>query len=189
MLESLPGTATSKIDLVRRAAHDTLRVASPRAQSGLMTFRSDDRDRPVIEAPIPLLANGMREGGQTHGERLAEAVDDLEVRGGTPLYNAVRDAYGLAVRSYQPDMVNQIVLLSDGRNEDARGSIGLGRLVRELEASLDPERPVRIIAIGYGPDADMAALRRIVGVTAGRASWLRDVDDYTGAVQEALFEL
>lgn len=189
MLEPLPGGGVSKIDLVRRAARDTLRVASPRARAGLMTFRSDPSDRPVITTPVRLAANGSRHSGQLHSERMLEAVDTLRVDGGTPLYNAVRDAYEAAVVAYHPQMINQVVVLSDGRNEDAVGSISLGKLIDSLRAAADPQRPVRIIAIGYGPDADMAALNRIVATTHGRASWLRSVDGYSDAVQEALFSV
>jgi Ca-activated chloride channel family protein len=187
MLQPLPGTDVSKIDLVRRAARDTLRVASPRARAGLVTFRSDPDDRPVIRTVVPLAANGSRIAGELHSRSMIKAVNRLKVNGGTPLSNAVRDSYRAAVRAYDPEMINQVVVLSDGRNEDAVGSIGLGGLLGSLRAAADPERPVRIIAIGYGPDADMAALNKIVAVTKGRASWLQTVDGYSAAVQEALF--
>lgn len=187
MLEPLPGSTVSKIDLVRRAARDTLRVASPAAQTGLITFQSDAADRPVIRTRVPMGLNGADDRGGTHAERLLATVDDLSVSGGTPLYNAVREAYRAAVRGYQDGMVNQVVLLSDGRNQDAIGSISLDRLIDSLRKLRDPARPVRITAIGYGPDADLPTLQRIVAATDGRVSWLKSESGYADAVEAALF--
>jgi Ca-activated chloride channel family protein len=189
MLEPLPGSSLSKIDLVRRAARNALLVASPRAQTGLVTFQSDAADRPVIRTRVPMALNGSERGDRTHAERMLDIVDRVRVSGGTPLYNAVRAAYRTAVRGYRDGMVNQVVLLSDGRNQDAVGSISLARLVDDLRRLHDAGRPVRIIAIGYGPDADLLALDRIVAVTGGRASWLRTESGYAEAVEAALFAL
>ena len=61
-----------------------------------------------------------------------------------------------------------MVLLTDGRNEDP-GSLALPQLLHTLRAERDPARPVAVIAIGVGPDADAEALGRIVAATGGRS--------------------
>jgi len=189
MLERLPDAAETKVDLVRTAAHDALRVSSPTARSGLVTFHSapaDDRMR--VEVTVPLARNGAPgRAGETHADELLGAVDRLQVAGGTPLYNAVRRGYGYALDHYARGYVNQVVVLSDGENRDARGSITRDDVLRYLRGTADPKRPVRIIAVGIGPDADMPTLRRIAAATGGKAVWLQPASQYAEVLRQALF--
>jgi hypothetical protein len=69
---------------------------------------------------------------------------------------------------YVPTSVSSVVIVTDGRDEDV-GSIGLANLVITLRKELDPHRPVKVIAIGIGPDADLGALRVIATATNGSA--------------------
>ncbi|WP_340540129.1 vWA domain-containing protein [Nocardioides sp. GXZ039] len=187
MEETFPGTDTSRIELVRRAARDGMRVASPASRSGLIVFRSDDDDDvPVITRPVDLEPNGPQ-SGPSHRQAMLDALDELEVSGGTPLYNAVREAYDYTLEQYEPGMVNQLLVLSDGQNRDAAGSISLEDLLADLADASDPDRPVRIIAIGIGASADMEALTDIAEATGGRATWLQSYEGYADAVSEALF--
>jgi hypothetical protein len=55
------------------------------------------------------------------------------------------------------------------RANDDPGSIGEAELLRRLEALVDPQRPVRIIGVAIGQDADLQALQRIAEATGGRA--------------------
>jgi Mg-chelatase subunit ChlD len=89
---------------------------------------------------------------------------------GTALYATVRAAMRQARASYDPDAVNSVVLFTDGRNEKDR-SVSLSQVVRELraDATANPTRPISLIAIGMGPDADMPVLRAIAQASGGRA--------------------
>ncbi len=58
--------------------------------------------------------------------------------------------------SLDPERINGVVVLSDGRNEDPRNN-DLEGLLRELDSELN----VRVFPIAYGADADLATLTEI----------------------------
>ena len=62
--------------------------------------------------------------------------------------------------SYDPEKVNSVLLITDGKNEDENG-IALEALLAELEKMDDPTKPVPVIMIGFGPDTDLAAMQQI----------------------------
>ena len=90
-------------------------------------------------------------GGTTRRETLLSAVDGLDpkIGGGTPLYDAVLAGYREAQADFAYGRLNALIVITDGRNEDAQ-SVSLGRLLDDLRLQFDGVRPVRIIAIGYG---------------------------------------
>ena len=55
-----------------------------------------------------------------------------------------------------PDRINGVVVLTDGRNEDPRNQ-DLDGLLRYLDSELN----VRVFPIAYGEDADLQTLTRI----------------------------
>jgi Ca-activated chloride channel homolog len=62
-----------------------------------------------------------------------------------------------------------VVLLTDGRNEDDPDGIDLESLLTTLRAEVDPARPIPVITIGMGPDADMDVLTQISEATGAEA--------------------
>lgn len=61
---------------------------------------------------------------------------------------------------------NVVVILTDGSNLDDR-SISRSALIAELKGLPDPERPVPLLAIAVGPEADRDEVDEIAGVTGG----------------------
>ncbi|MGV1007386.1 MAG: hypothetical protein ACOYBY_02110 [Dermatophilaceae bacterium] len=88
--------------------------------------------------------------------------------GGTGLYDTVLGAYQAAQAGYDPSHVNSVVLLTDGFNDDPY-SITLDELVQRLTALRDPSRPIVLITVGIGPDADQAVLKRIADSVGGQS--------------------
>jgi hypothetical protein len=113
---------------------------------------------------------------------------DPKVSGGTPLYDAVLAAYRNAEANFAYGRLNALVVITDGRNEDAR-SISLGRLLDSLRLQFDGVRPVRIIAIGYGREADTATLGRITDITGGRTYRALTANEVDRAFAQALANL
>jgi hypothetical protein len=68
---------------------------------------------------------------------------------------------------------NALVILTDGVNQD-RGSISRAGLISELERLADPERPVPLIVIAVGPDADLREARAIAAATGGSGQSVSD---------------
>jgi Ca-activated chloride channel family protein len=104
-------------------------------------------------------------------ETLASSLADLRyaTKAGTPLYDAISEAYDAMTATAQPGRINAIVLLSDGVDTDSFTS--LDSLVAKLNGATREggnDAPVRIFAIAYGSDADLGALGRIAAASGGQ---------------------
>ena len=88
--------------------------------------------------------------------------------GATGLYDSTLAAYQSARQNFEPGRINTVIVLTDGRNEDAN-SISREALLSELAKLQDPRRPIRIVGIGIGPDIDVGELQAIAGATGGQA--------------------
>jgi hypothetical protein len=105
--------------------------------------------------------------------------------GGTGLYDTTLAAVRAARADYDPRSVSSVVIITDGKDEDD-GSIGLDPLAAKLKAEVDPTRPVKVIGIGLGPDADLAALKKIAEATGGSAYSALDPKDLQTVLFDAL---
>jgi hypothetical protein len=83
------------------------------------------------------------------------------------LYGTLLAAYKQMVATYQPQYVNDIIVLTAGI-ENARGDISANTLVRELKAAAVPHRPVEILMLVLGRPGTYPQLQRIVRVTNGK---------------------
>jgi Ca-activated chloride channel family protein len=164
MNAKVPGTPATKLDLARRAAVSALPLFSDEDNVGLWTFnagRDGARDWRVM---VPLGRMGDLLGGLPRRVALAGALKGVVADGGTGLYDTTLAAVRHLRSKWVQDRINTVVLLTDGRNEK-QGGTSLASLLTALRA--DGGRPVRIITIAYGADADQAALRRIAEATRG----------------------
>ncbi|MEZ5091505.1 VWA domain-containing protein [Nocardioides sp.] len=105
--------------------------------------------------------------------------------GGTGLYDTTLAAYRQALKDYDANYANSVILLTDGANDDP-GSISLSRLLDRLEELRDPQRPVRIIGLAISEDADFAALRKIARATGGKAYRAADPATIGAVFNEAI---
>jgi Ca-activated chloride channel family protein len=69
-----------------------------------------------------------------------------------------------------------------------RDAIDLYTALQTLLADADPARPVPVIAIGLGPEADGEALRQIAQGTGGRFYEAADPQGISGVLFDALSE-
>jgi hypothetical protein len=77
-----------------------------------------------------------------------------------------------------------VVALTDGRDQNTRFSVPRAEFLSRLSAARDPQRPVPVFCIGYGADADMAALNDISRTTGGRAAASNDPGDLASAMAQ-----
>ncbi|MDZ8201478.1 VWA domain-containing protein [Microbacterium sp. SSW1-59] len=155
-----------RIDLFEQAAVRAINSLSDDSSLATWVFSSrriGGQDWQEIDPFGPL-------GDAAHKERVIETANGLDrlVGGGTGLYDSVLAAVTYMRETYEPDRVNLVLLNTDGLNEDDQG-LDLPELLVELEKLRDPSRPVAVIAIGYGPDTDQAALEQIAAATDGAA--------------------
>jgi Ca-activated chloride channel family protein len=166
-----PVGSGSRITLARDAAKNALALFPDTSAIGLWIFARQLHGAEDWNPLLPIRTLSAPVGGTTQRDALRAQLDGLPGRlspGGTGLYDTTLAAVRAAKADYVPASVSSVVIVTDGRDEDV-GSIGLPNLVITLRAELDPHRPVKVIGIGIGPDADLGALQEIASATGGSA--------------------
>jgi hypothetical protein len=186
-MEASVGSGT-RATLARDAAKSALTLFPDSSAIGLWTFaRRVDGDTDWAEL-VPTRALDADAGGRSQRDAIREQLDAVPGRlapGGTGLYDTTLAAVRAARADYDPTAVSSVVIVTDGRDEDG-DSIGLGPLVETLRAEVDPTRPVKVIGIALGPDADLRALEEIAAATGGAAYSAVDENDLQSVLFDAL---
>jgi Mg-chelatase subunit ChlD len=190
MNQQVPSGGT-RIEVTRDAALDAIELLPAKSEVGLWIFSTlrDPPDHHHLElAPVGPLEEETESGSRL--EELKEALESLpeHVVGGTALYDTTLAAFRHMQESYVPGKVNSVVLMTDGRDEDNPASIGLDALLDALRDEFDPQAPVPVITIGFGPDADMSALQEISEATGTTAYQADDADDIEEVFLRAMIE-
>jgi hypothetical protein len=170
MRRPLPEGTVAKSALARDSVVQLVASASPDTDLGLWAFTTNRGDA-FIERLVPLAPLSAQSTGATHRERLTTAVTGLQPipTGDTPLFQAVLDAYQEAQANYAWGRLNAVVIVTDGRNDHPSGTLTEEQALDQLRLLYDGMRPVRILALGYGPETDLAGLTRLADVTGGQA--------------------
>lgn len=145
----------SKLDLAKTAAADALADFAPDDQVGVWAFTSGLPGPSGVHleiAPLAPLGPNL--------DRVRRAIGELVPLEGTPLYAVTRQAVTTMSASADPDRINAIVLLTDGRNEYPPDT-DLDGLIRSVQVSENAAGAVRVFSIAYGQDADLETLKRI----------------------------
>lgn len=156
------GAGGSKLDLAKEAAIRALGQYAPDDEVGLWVFSSNVNGRPtpwVELVPIGPVRQNLPE--------LRKRIGDLVPNGGTALYATARAAVNHVRGSFDPQRINAVVFLTDGKNEYPPDN-DIDRLLRDLTVE-DESVAVRMFTIGYGDDADLGTLRRIAEASRGAA--------------------
>jgi hypothetical protein len=178
----------TRATLARDAGKSALALFPDNSAIGLWTFaRRLDGDTDWVEL-VPTRTLATDAGGRSQRDVLREALDSIPERlapGGTGLYDTTLAAVRAARADYDPTAVTSVVIITDGKDED-EDTIGLDALVQSLGAEVDPDRPVKVIGIALGPDADMGALEQIAAATGGAAYSAVDENDLQTVLFDAL---
>lgn len=175
MSESVPGTGRSRMDVTKASLLQALATFTQEDEIGLWEFSTTldgDKDYRVL---VPTERLGDRSDDGTQRDRLSAAFGSLEPvpNGATGLYDTTLAAYKSATSSYAEGKFNALVVLTDGVNQDP-GSISRSALISQLEKLANPERPVPLIVIAVGPDADKAEAEQIARATGGSGQQVND---------------
>jgi Ca-activated chloride channel homolog len=162
MGDPVPDAGASKLDLAKKAAITALGQFGPHDELGLWIFSSDfgPNHSPFVEL-VPI------QPVQAVLGQLRTKIGSLTPQEGTALYATIRAANRTMESTYDPQRINAVVLLTDGRNEYPP-DIDLNGLVRQLQTESE-ERAIRIFPIAYGEDADLGTLTRIAGASRAAA--------------------
>jgi Ca-activated chloride channel homolog len=107
----------------------------------------------------------------THRQQLESVGAELRPGGGSPLHQATLDAFRQLNANYRPGFANTVLLITDEGPGASAGAdpLSLADLLADLRSEYDPNRPVHVITIAYGPDADRAPLAAVAAATGGRS--------------------
>ena len=181
MGQPAPGTSTPLINLVQQGCLAVGRMLPDQSSLGLWSFGSQldpPRDYRVLLSTAQL-TDGQRAG-------LAAAVNRLTAeRTGTGLYDTILAAYKAATASWRADEANQVVVFTDGRNEDDPVSISVQQLATELKKAADPKRPVELTVVAYGKLPEVATLEKAVGGVNGYVSSVQTPAEVSAAFLHA----
>lgn len=144
--EKLAGAQIALRSFLAQITNDQERV-------GLVEFNTDVAN--IIE--LDTLANNR--------VILGTAVDGLTANGNTALLDGVRTAYQRLQRQADPERINAIVAMTDGRENASLTT--LSRLVGEIRQG-NEDVPVIIFCIAYGRDADYDVLQALADASGGQ---------------------
>ncbi len=159
------GGGASKLELAKEAAIDSLSLFAPDDDVGLWVFTTDMAGGADYQELIPIGPLGP------NLDQFRRSIRSLVPLNGTPLYTAVHDSVEAMRQQFDPERINGVVVLTDGRNEDPNNQ-DLPGLLRYLDSELN----VRVFPIAYGADADLHTLTLIA--EASRAA-VYDASDPT----------
>ncbi|HEU4740998.1 MAG TPA: VWA domain-containing protein [Meiothermus sp.] len=180
VLDTSGSMSGSRLQEAKEGAKRFLDRAAPGTYVGLVTFASNVE----VRVPIGPLAKTRFQ--------IVEAIDELQAKGNTALYQAVKEGLELAdaYTGVSGEAIRGVVLLSDGLGN--AGTVGISGLLKlqdrdEREVRLEfpgegalknivasglaftPKNPVHVFSVGVG-EADWDALRLMAEATGGVVS-------------------
>ncbi|MGW2182762.1 substrate-binding and VWA domain-containing protein [Streptomyces sp. NPDC001732] len=188
MATIVPGRNQSRMDVTKASLIQALDQFTPNDEIGLWEFATTlDGDKDYRRLMPTRRLGAPAKGGGTHRKKLSEAFAALQpVPGGaTGLYDTMLAAYKDVQATYVKGKFNAVVILTDGSNQDAR-SLSRSALIAELKRIADPERPVPLLAIAVGPEADREEVNEIAKVTGGGGYQVTDPADIQAVILQAI---
>ncbi|GLZ43130.1 substrate-binding and VWA domain-containing protein [Actinokineospora sp. NBRC 105648] len=158
---AVEGTGKTRLDLAKQAAISSLGQFADTDKVGLWMFSTKLNGQ---EDYLQLVPVGPM---TTNREPLRSRLDGLVPTAGTGLYDTSLAAHEYLKRNLDPNAINAVVVLTDGKNEDA-GGLDIDNLLAKLQSE-DATASVRLFTIAYGGDADLSVLKRIAESTNAAA--------------------
>lgn len=160
----------TKLELAKRAAIDALDEFKSDDQVGLRVFSTNlgpNEDENYLDL---LEVQPM----STNREDLASEIRDQLPQHATPLYEVTQESFTDMTDDYDPALINAVVLLTDGVNDDGDPEddrAQLDELLTTLRRGTNGEnaKPIRVFTIAYGKQADFDTLEEIAQSTNAAA--------------------
>jgi hypothetical protein len=181
------GGGTSRLRATAKIGAAALGTLPDDTDVGLWTFstRLDGSSDYRVNVPIGPLA--AKVGSASRREAMLKVLGGVRPKmdGDTGLYDSVLAAVRSLRKTYKQGYYNNVLLLTDGKNDDPSG-LTLTRLLRTLRKENDPNRPVPVLSIGFGPDVDLKPMQRIAEETNGAAYHAMSPADVQRILQEII---
>lgn len=168
MQQPVEGTGLNRLELAKQAAIRSLSQFADRDKVGLWMFSSGLDGTRDYQELVPVGPVGGKLGDSTRRDELEGRLGGLIPQGGTGLYDTTLAAHRFMAGRIDPEAINAVVVLTDGRNEKP-GSISLDNLLAQLrsEDGAAGGEAIRLFTIGYSEQADAEVLRQIAKATRG----------------------
>jgi Ca-activated chloride channel homolog len=173
MNESVPGTALTRLQLLQQTAVAGFGLLNSQSNIGLWQFSVGLTPSTDYRELVSYGSVAGTIGGVPRKQALVAAVEALKANGGTGLYDSTYAAVQALQPKWEPNDTNIVLLITDGKNQDDDG-LSLRELLDRLRREAQADRPIPVISIAVGPEADTNALRQISAVTGGRTFIARD---------------
>jgi Ca-activated chloride channel family protein len=187
MAEQVPGTGKTRMQLAKEAAHAAVALFDGDVDAGLWVFSTKQAGNTDYKQLVPVGRVGDQVAGKGRREQLLGAIDRLTAVGDTGLYDTAAAAQQALVEAYKPGATNLVVLMTDGKNDDSTGGLTLEQLRGKLEANAGSDKKVPIVTVGYGNDADFAALQDISRASGGTLYTSKTAFDINEVLLTAIF--
>jgi hypothetical protein len=181
------GRSTTKAALLRESGTIAADLFDDETTIGLWYFGSADRNGPAYTEQVPVGPITSNVGDRPRRQALIDSIRSYRppANAGTPLYQAVLDGVAEMRTNAKPEVATVVVVLSDGADGGSRFAMSHQSFLKRLAAGQDGAKPVPIIAVGYGPDANMPALQGMAKASGGQAIAARNPADLASAVAKA----
>lgn len=160
------GVAVPRITVFQQTAELGLSLFTENSQLGHWEYA----DEWVEGVPIDTLDDAQQRA-------ILDATAAMQIRdtNQSAMFETLLAAYRQMKEEYDPTRSNTLVLWTDGG--DTVGELTLEETLAELERLADVTRPIRVILLGLGQDANMADLEAIAEATGGGAYQLVNPDE------------
>jgi Ca-activated chloride channel family protein len=187
MSEKIGAGAATKASLLRESGVSAAELFNPETTIGMWYFGSSASSSTAHTVVVPYGPITAAVDGKPRREALGAAIATYrpQANAGTPLYQTVLDGVADMRKQVQPGRQSVVVVLTDGADGGTRFSMTNQQFLQRLKAASDPGRPVPVIAVGYGPDANMKALQDMAKATGGQAIAARNPADLASAMAKA----
>jgi Ca-activated chloride channel family protein len=181
------GKAGTKASLLRQSGVSAAELFGDDTTIGMWYFGTAARNGPAHTEVVPYGPITGLIDGQSRRDALRAKIGAYkpEKSAGTPLYQAVLDGVEAMRTEAKKESANVVVVLSDGADGGTKFAMSNQTFLTKLAAIQDPAAPVPVIAVGYGPDANMSALTGMAEATGGQAIAARNPADLASAMAKA----
>ncbi len=186
MGKQLGTSGQTRLQILQAAASVGLALFPDSTQMGAWEYSYRRSGALPYRVLVPLGPLPAQLGLITRRQQLQEITTTLQPQPGAPaaLYESLLAAFRWMTANYQPGHVNALIVLGSGTN--TAGSMQLSQLLASLRRDYDPRRPVEIITVSAGTDADMTALQEITAISHGASYSVQQPSDMAHVFFDAL---
>jgi Ca-activated chloride channel homolog len=173
MAEAVPGTSLNRLQVIQQTAIAGFAYMTNQTSMGLWDFSVKNGQTSEYRELVPYGPVGQPIGTTPRQRAMAEAAGRLQASGFTPLYDTIYASFHFMQSKWEPGGTNAVLILTDGANE-LQGGLTLPQLLDKLTHEEKADRPIPIISVAVGPEADAAPLQQVSQATGGRTFVERD---------------